>query len=119
LHLRSCDYKTSFAEASEEIMMEKSQLTERDICTKFITPAIQTAGWQQHEFREEVNLTDGRVMVRGKLASRIRNPEVKGGPKRADYVLYASSNLPVAVIEAKQAKYSVGYGMTMNSKRAG
>ena len=67
--------------------MDKSQLTERDICTKFITPAIQTAGWQQHEFREEVNLTDGRVMVRGKLAARIRNPEVKGGPKRADYVL--------------------------------
>jgi type I restriction enzyme R subunit len=91
--------------------MDKSQLTERDICTKFITPAIQTAGWQQHQFREEVSLTDGRVMVRGKLAARIRNPEVKGGPKRADYVLYATSNLPVAVIEAKQAKFSVGHGM--------
>jgi type I restriction enzyme R subunit len=94
--------------------MDKSLLTERDICTKFITPAIQTAGWQQQQFREdreEVSLTDGRVMVRGKLAARIRNPEVKGGPKRADYVLYASSNLPVAVIEANQAKFSVGHGM--------
>ena len=91
--------------------MDKSLLSERDICTKFITPAIQQAGWQQHEFREEVRLTDGRVMVRGKLAARIKNPDVKGGPKRADYVLYASSNIPIAVVEAKQNKYSLGHGM--------
>lgn len=64
--------------------MDKYQLSERDICTKFITPAIQQAGWQQHQFREEVNLTDGRVMVRGKMASRVKNPAAKGGPKRAD-----------------------------------
>lgn len=91
--------------------MNKHNLSERDICTKFITPAIQQAGWQQHQFREEVNLTAGRVMVRGKLAARIKNPDAKGGPKRADYVLYASANVPLAVIEAKQNKYSVGHGM--------
>lgn len=91
--------------------MDKYQLSERDICTKFITPAIVQAGWQQHQFREEVNLTDGRVMVRGKLAARIKNPEAKGGPKRADFVLYARPNLPIAVVEAKQARFSVGHGM--------
>ncbi|WP_077728258.1 DEAD/DEAH box helicase family protein [Methylocaldum sp. 14B] len=91
--------------------MDKLLLSERDICTKFITPAIQQAGWQQHEFREEVQLTDGRVMVRGKLAARIKNPDAKGGPKRADYVLYARPNVPIAVIEAKQNKYPVGHGM--------
>jgi type I restriction enzyme R subunit len=91
--------------------MDKYELSERDICTKFITPALQQAGWQQHQFREEVGLTDGRVMVRGKLASRIRNPEAKGGPKRADFVLYARPNLPIAIVEAKQAKFSVGHGM--------
>jgi type I restriction enzyme R subunit len=91
--------------------MDKRTLSERDICTKFITPAIRQAGWGQHQFREEVGLTDGRVMVRGKLAARIKNPEVKGGPKRADFVLYARSNVPIAVVEAKQAKYSVGHGM--------
>jgi len=91
--------------------LDKLLLSERDICTKFITPAIQQAGWQQHEFREEVQLTDGRVMVRGKLAARIKNPDAKGGPKRADYVLYARPNVPIAVIEAKQNKYPVGYGM--------
>jgi type I restriction enzyme, R subunit len=91
--------------------MDKYQLSERDICTKFITPAILQAGWQQHQFREEVNLTDGRVMVRGKLAARIKNPEAKGGPKRADFVLYARPNVPIAVVEAKQARFSVGHGM--------
>lgn len=91
--------------------MNKKDLSERDICTKFITPAIQRAGWQQHQFREEVKLTDGRVIVRGKLAARIKNPDAKGGPKRADYVLYASANVPLAVIEAKQNKYSIGHGM--------
>lgn len=69
--------------------MERYELSERDICTKFITPAIQRVGWRQDQFREEVNLTDGRVIVRGKLAARIKSPAAKGGPKRADYVLYA------------------------------
>ncbi|OJA06165.1 EcoAI/FtnUII family type I restriction enzme subunit R [Halomonas sp. QHL1] len=91
--------------------MDKHQLSERDICTKFITPAILQAGWQQNQFREEVNLTDGRVMVRGKLAARVKNPNAKGGPKRADYVLYASPGVPIVVIEAKQSKFSVGHGM--------
>ncbi|HCF7596972.1 EcoAI/FtnUII family type I restriction enzme subunit R [Pseudomonas aeruginosa] len=91
--------------------MDRTQFSERDICTKLITPAIRQAGWQQHQFREEVSLTDGRVIVRGKMASRIKNPEAKGGPKRADFVLYARPNVPIAVIEAKQAKFSVGHGM--------
>lgn len=50
-------------------------------------------------------------MVRGKLAARVRNPDAKGGPKRADFVLYARPNVPIAVIEAKQARFSVGHGM--------
>lgn len=91
--------------------MNKKDMSERDICTKFITPAILQAGWEQHQFREEVKLTDGRVMVRGKLAARIKNPDAKGGPKRADFVLYARPNVPIAVVEAKQAKFSVGHGM--------
>ncbi|MFP3478557.1 MULTISPECIES: EcoAI/FtnUII family type I restriction enzme subunit R [Burkholderia] len=91
--------------------MDKHELSERDICTKFITPAIRAAGWQQDQFREEVKLTDGRVMVRGKLAARVKNPDAKGGPKRADFVLYARPNVPIAIVEAKQAKFSLGHGM--------
>lgn len=91
--------------------MEKHQFSERDICTKLITPAIVQAGWRQDQFREEVSLTDGRVMVRGKLAARIKNPAVKGGPKRADFVLYARPNVPIAIVEAKQARFPMGHGM--------
>jgi len=91
--------------------MNKRELSERDICTKFITPAIQQAGWQHHQFREEVKLTAGRISVRGTVAMRVSNPETKGGPKRADYVLYARPNVPIAVIEAKQNRFAVGHGM--------
>lgn len=70
------------------------------------------SGWDLHtQIREEVKLTDGRVMVRGNMAARIKSPKAKGGPKRADYVLYASPNVPIAVIEAKQNKFSIGHGM--------
>ncbi|MGB3225450.1 MAG: DEAD/DEAH box helicase family protein [Desulforhopalus sp.] len=91
--------------------MNKKQLSERDICTKFITPAVQQAGWKQSQFREEVKLTDGRVIVRGNMAARIKNPKAKNGPKRADYVLYAKPNVPIAVIEAKRNVFEVGQGM--------
>ncbi len=83
----------------------KKSLSERDICTKFITPAVQSAGWDlQTQIREEVSFTAGRIIVRGKLHSR-------GKAKRADYVLYHKPNQPIAVIEAKDNKHSVGQGM--------
>jgi type I restriction enzyme R subunit len=80
-------------------------LSERDVCTKFITPAIERAGWDvQSQVREEVSLTAGKVLVRGKLVAR-------GTTKRADYVLYLKPNLPLAVVEAKDAKHTLGDGM--------
>ncbi|MCP4707016.1 MAG: DEAD/DEAH box helicase family protein, partial [Planctomycetes bacterium] len=85
--------------------MDKKKLSERDICTKFITPALEEAGWdKQTQMREEVSLTNGKVIVRGQLISR-------GVAKRADYVLYHKPNLPIAVIEAKDNKHKVGDGM--------
>ncbi|WP_299207935.1 EcoAI/FtnUII family type I restriction enzme subunit R [uncultured Tateyamaria sp.] len=81
------------------------RLSERDICSKFVTPALLAAGWNLNsQIREEVSLTAGRIVVRGKLTSR-------GQQKRADYVLYHKPNIPVAVIEAKDATHSVGAGM--------
>ena len=51
--------------------MEKRSLSERDICTKFITPALRSAGWDEiSQIREEVSFTKGRIIVRGKLVSR-------------------------------------------------
>ena len=82
-----------------------NKLSERDICTKYITPAIQEAGWDiQTQVREEVSFTKGRIIVRGKLHSR-------GEQKRADYILYYKSNIPIAIIEAKDNSHSVGAGM--------
>ena len=76
--------------------MDKKLLSERDICSKFITPAILQSGWVQSQFREEVKLTEGRVAVRGTMAARIKNPDAKGGPKRADYVLYALPDMTLS-----------------------
>lgn len=85
--------------------MTRSSLSERDVCSKFITPAITEAGWDLvTQIREEVSFTKGRIIVRGKLVTR-------GKAKRADYVLYHKPNLPIALIEAKDAKHSVGDGM--------
>lgn len=85
--------------------MDMKSLSERDICTKFITPAVQQAGWDiQRQVREEVSFTKGRIIVRGKLHSR-------GESRRADYILYHQPNLPIAIIEAKDNKHSVGSGM--------
>ena len=88
--------------------MNIKEFSERDICTKYIMPALAQAGWEQHQFREEVNLTKGRVIVRGKLAYRLQNRKAKGGPKRADYILYGPAGIPLVVIEAKRAIFAVG-----------
>ena len=85
--------------------MNKKTLSERDICSKFIAPAISAAGWDiQRQVREEVSFTKGRVIVRGKLHSR-------GKSLRADFIVYHQPNLPLAVIEAKDNTHTVGDGM--------
>lgn len=85
--------------------MDKKALSERDICTKFITPALRAAGWnEQTQIREEVSFTKGRIIVRGRLVSR-------GKGKRADYILSLKPNLPIALIEAKDNNQPVGGGM--------
>lgn len=85
--------------------MNKKQLSERDICTKYITPALVRAGWDiLTQIREEFALTQGRIVVRGKLHTRAQN-------KRADYVLFYKPNIPIAIVEAKDNNHSLGDGM--------
>ena len=85
--------------------MDKKSLSERDICTKFITPALRKAGWDEmSQIREEVSFTKGQIIVRGKLVSR-------GKGKRADYILYYKPNIPIAVIEAKDNTHAIGDGL--------
>lgn len=85
--------------------MDKRKLSETDIISKFILPAVKTAGWDDiTQIRQEVKLRDGKVIVRGQLG-------VRKTVKSADIVLYHKPSMPLAVIEAKANKHEVGKGM--------
>ncbi len=87
------------------IHQNKKSLSERDIRTKYITPALVRAGWDLHtQMREEVYFTDGRIDVGGQRPTR-------GAGKFADYILYYKPHIPIAVIEAKDNEHTVGAGM--------
>lgn len=93
--------------------INKSELSETDIISKFILPAIKSSGWDDMtQIREEVKLRDGKVIVRGQMA-------VRKTVKSADIVLYHKPNLPLAVIEAKANKHSIGKGMQQALDYAG
>ena len=80
--------------------MNKRDLSEADICAKFITPAVTNAGWKEHsQIQREVHFTKGQIHVRGKMVTR-------GKSKFADYVLYYKPNIPIAIIEAKDNVHS-------------
>ena len=86
--------------------MNKKKLSERDICTKFITPAVVKAGWDlNNQLREEVYFTNGRVIIRSD------NKAARGDKKRADYILYYKSTIPIAIIEAKDNNHPLGAGL--------
>lgn len=85
--------------------INKAKLSETDIITKFILPAIKEAGWDDMtQIRQEVKLRDGKVIVRGQAAARKK-------VKSADIVLYHKPSMPLAVVEAKANKHEVGKGM--------
>ena len=86
---------------------QKKELSEIDICDLFITPAIKKAGWDQvTQIRREVTLTPGPVIVRGNMSSRNKKKK-----KFADYVLLQQSDIPIAIVEAKDNNHSVSDGM--------
>lgn len=84
--------------------MNKKKLSEQDICFRYITPAIEQAGWNKSQIRMEYSFTDGPVIVRGNIVTR-------GAGKRADYLLSYKPNMPLAVVEAKDNKHNLGDGM--------
>ena len=84
--------------------MDKKLMSETDIRTKYITPAITDACWSQNQIREEVSFTAWRIKVKGKTVSRWE-------PKRADYILYYNNHTPIAIVEAKDNKHAIWDGM--------
>lgn len=84
---------------------DKKALSERDICTKYITPAIAAAGWDVHtQILEEYNVTAGEVVVRGRAAGRKQ-------AQFADYVLWHKPGIPLAIVEAKDNNRTVAAGI--------
>ena len=87
--------------------MDKTHLSESDICDKFIRPAMEKAGWNGlDQIFREYPLRAGRVVVRGSKAYRDKSSVL-----RADYALFYKANIPLAVVEAKDNKHAVGAGM--------
>jgi len=80
-------------------------MTEEEVKLRFITPAIEEAGWdKKKQIRMEYAITAGKIVVRGNVAKRLPK-------KKADYVLFYKENLPLAVVEAKDNNHVVGAGM--------
>ena len=89
-------------------MSEKEilQFSEEDIKLRYITPAILKKGWSVEDITMEtkVKITDGKINLKGNLVARAK-------PKYADYMLYYNRATPIAIVEAKDAKHSVSFGM--------
>ncbi|AEG92337.1 EcoAI/FtnUII family type I restriction enzme subunit R [Ramlibacter tataouinensis] len=87
--------------------MNKKDLSESDICDKFIRPAMEKAGWDgMVQVYREFPLRAGRVVIRGRRAKRDTSTVL-----RADYALFFKPNIPLAVVEAKDNNHAMGAGM--------
>lgn len=86
-------------------MLNKKELTEEDIKLKYITPALQAADWDiKNQIRCEYYYTAGKINVRENVAQR-------GKGKKVDYLLSYKSNLPIAIVEAKDNKVPIAHGI--------
>jgi type I restriction enzyme R subunit len=73
-----------------------SNPTEADTCRQYVVPKLQAAGWDSdpHSIAEQRSFTDGRIIVAGTKASRLKR-------KKADYLLRHTPDFTMAVVEAK------------------
>lgn len=86
-------------------MLNKKELTEEDIKLKYITPALQAADWDiKNQIRCEYYYTAGKINVRENVAQR-------GKGKKVDYLLSYKSNLPLAIVEAKDNNVPISHGI--------
>lgn len=84
-------------------ILNKKQMTEEDIKFHYITPSI-TSKWNKDKITMETQITDGKINIRGNLRFR-------ENPKKADYILYLNNNNPIAIVEAKDNRKSISYGL--------
>ena len=79
-------------------------LSEEDIKSRFIQPALEDKGWDKYHMRLEFAYTAGQIIVQGSLKHRKKG-------KRVDYLLYTEDNYPIAVVEAKDRKHNPDDGI--------
>ncbi len=86
--------------------MDWYNLSEEDVKLRYINPAILNKGWSVEDITMEtkVKLTDGKINLKGNLVARSK-------PKFADYVLYYNRATPIAIVEAKDAKHTISFGL--------
>ena len=84
-------------------LFSKKDMSEEDIKRRYITPAIE-AKWDAESITMETQITDGQYNLKGNIVNR-------GSAKRADYLLYINANNPIAVVEAKDNKKGISYGL--------
>ncbi|MGN1392413.1 MAG: DEAD/DEAH box helicase family protein, partial [Succinivibrionaceae bacterium] len=85
--------------------MDILPLSEEDVKARYITPALEKSGWSvTNNVRMEYPISDGQILLKGNLVHREK-------PKKADYILFCPSHKPMAIVEAKSQKVSVGYGI--------
>ena len=79
-------------------------LSEEDIKSRYIQPALEDKGWDKYHMRLEYPYTAGQIVVQGSLKHRKKG-------KRVDYLLYTEDNYPIAVVEAKDRKHAPADGI--------
>lgn len=84
-------------------ILPKYQMSEEDIKLQYITPAILSK-WSREKITMETKITDGKINLKGNFVFREK-------PRRADYILYLSTNNPIAIVEAKDNTHTVSYGL--------
>lgn len=87
------------------MILSKESMTEEDIKLNYITPALLKK-WK-NRITMETKITDGRINLNGNFV-------VRTSPKKADYILYINENNtynPIAVVEAKDNRKPISFGM--------
>lgn len=85
-------------------MSNNENLSEEDIKLRYITPALEKAGWTKEHIRMEYFFTEGQILVKGKIVER-------GKRKKADYLLRKDGKFPLAVVEAKKLEHTADSGL--------
>ncbi len=80
-------------------------MNEADTCRKYILPKLYAAGWRDEHITEQMPLSPGRVVVKG------RKGHARRAGLRPDYVLFIRRNIPIAVVEAKADYKHASEGM--------